>query len=78
MKWVLAGLSFACLVGLAVGTVALKAANVRTSGRIEKALMDLEICRLELERRALSGAETPEQLASLWRRMQDRMSVDSR
>ena len=35
MKWVLAGLSFAFLVAVAVGTVALKAANVRTTRRLE-------------------------------------------
>ncbi len=78
MKWVFAGLSFAFLVALAVGTVAVKAANVRTTARIEKTSMDVEICRLEVERRSLSGPESPEQLARLWRAAQDRMLVDSR
>jgi hypothetical protein len=78
MKWVFAGLSFAFLVALAVGTVAVKAANVRTTARIEKASMEVEFCLLEVERRSLSGAESPELLARIWRRMQDRMLVDSR
>ena len=78
MKWVLAGLSFAFLVAVAVGTVALKAANVRTSRRIEKTSMNVEFCRLEVRRRSLRGPKTPEQLARLWRGAQGRMLVDSR
>ncbi len=78
MKWVLAGLSFAFLVAVAVGTVALKAANVRTCRRIERTAMNVEIFRLEVRRRSLWGPEPPEQLARRWRGAQSRMPVDSR
>ncbi len=78
MKWVFAGLSFAFLVAMAVGTVALKAANVRIRARIEKMYIDVEFCRMEVERRSLQSLETPEDLARLWRRAQDRILSNSR
>ena len=45
MRWVLAGFSFAVLLGLAVGTVAVKAANVAARSRMQ-----------ELERKLLAQA----------------------
>ncbi len=78
MRWVFAGLSFAFLVALAVGTVALRAVNVRTRARIEQACIDVEFCRMEVERRSLRGLETPEDLARHWRQAQDRILANSR
>ncbi len=78
MKWVFAGLSFAFLVAMAVGTVALKAANVRIRARIETMYIEVEFCRMEVERRSLRGLETPEDLARHWRQVQDRILADSR
>lgn len=78
MKWVLAGLSFALLVALAIGTVALKAENVRARARIERLSRDVEFCRMEVTRRALLEGETSEHLARLWRQVQDQSEGQSR
>lgn len=78
MKWVLAGLSFALLVALAIGTVAVKAQNVRARARIERIARDIEFCRMEVASRALGEGETSEYLARLWRQVLARNEVDSR
>lgn len=78
MRWVLAGVSFAFLVAVALGTAAAKAENIRTRANIEQISMDVEICRLEVERRSLEQRDSPERLAWLWRRIQLRELADSR
>ena len=78
MKWVLAGISFAFLVALALATAAVKSDNVRTRARIEQISMDVDLCRLEVERRSLEVRGTPEHLARLWREARERMLGDWR
>ncbi len=78
MKWVLAGVSFAFLVALALGTAAAKAENVRTRARIEQISMEVEFCRLEVDRRSMELRDSPEHLARLWREVQSRELADSR
>ena len=48
MRWVLAGLAFALLIGLAVFTVAIKARNLEARARI--ALVNQHIVSLRVER----------------------------
>lgn len=78
MKWVLAGVSFAFLVALALGTAAAKAENVRTRARIEQISMQVEFCRLEVDRRSMELRDSPEHLARLWREVRSRDLADSR
>lgn len=68
MRWFCAGLAFAALVGLAVGTVSLQCLNVRTRARLrelDRALMAREI---ELFRQThVRGVDcTREELARRW------------
>ncbi len=52
MKWVLAGMTFALVVGLAVATVAIKVQNLAARQRIEKLTRAITIVQVEYGRRA--------------------------
>jgi hypothetical protein len=70
MKWILAGLAFALAVGLAVGTTAIRAENVRQRLRID---VDYQACwdrKVELDRLSIAQLKdaTPERLAASLRR----------
>lgn len=66
MRWVLCGLTFALAVALAVGTVAIRAENVRLRHRLESDYRRLEARAIELRRLSVQAAEsvTPERLAA--------------
>jgi hypothetical protein len=51
MRWFLAGCSFAMLVALAVFTVAMRAANVRSRALLELVTRDVHVRHVELARR---------------------------
>ena len=57
MRWVLAGLSFAMLISLAVLTVAIKARNIEARRRIAQQDEDLMALKVELARRERSSRE---------------------
>ncbi len=69
MRWFLAGLSFAVLVGLAVATVAVKATNVGTRARLNAIDQRILFHTVELARRmhAVREATARERLARAWR-----------
>jgi|JRYL01.1.fsa_nt_gb uncharacterized membrane-anchored protein YhcB (DUF1043 family) len=70
MKWILAGLSFACAIGLAIGTAALRAENVRLRRAIEVQYRDVQDRIVEVRRLQKEALEfaTPERLAEAhWR-----------
>lgn len=69
MRWLLAGLLFALAVGLAIGTVAIRAGNTALRHDVERAYRDIEDRYGELRRLSLERAErtTPEHLAAaMW------------
>lgn len=76
MKWMLAGLAFALLVGLAVVTVAIRARNLASRARI--AAHDQQILSLYVEcaRREASGRE-PESTEVLLARLRELMQPTS-
>lgn len=70
MKWLLAGLLFALAVGMMIGTVALRAENVRTRRAVELAYRDVQDRVVEVRRLGALALElaTPERLAEAhWR-----------
>lgn len=70
MRWILAGLSFACAIGLAIGTAALRAENVRLRRTIELQYRDVQDRIVEVRRLQKDALEfaTPERLAEAhWR-----------
>ena len=69
MRWALAGSSFALLLALAVFTVAIRAANVRSRARIEDLTRDVHARQVELARRQFEVrmATACQALSSRWR-----------
>ena len=51
MRWVLSGLSFALMVGLAVATAGIKTSNVNTRLRLDKLAREVLALHVELARR---------------------------
>lgn len=78
MKWVLAGLSFAMLIGLAVFTVAIKARNLAVRASIAMANQRIMTLRVERARRVphlrpdAQTKELIERVRGITRRSQDR------
>jgi hypothetical protein len=73
MKWVLAGLLFAAVVGLAVTTAAIEVTNVRTRARIQ-ASVDLRqalVIAREAERMRWSQSADPARLTRYWLERQE-------
>ena len=70
MRWALAGLAFAALVGLAVATAAVKATNVAARARLQALEQRILFHGVELARRthAVHEATSAERLARAWRR----------
>ena len=69
MRWLLAGLSFAVLVALAVATVAVQCVNVRARSRLrelERSLLAREIELFRQNHLRVTGC-TREDLAARWR-----------
>jgi hypothetical protein len=66
MKWILAGILFASAVGLTIGTVALRAENVRLRHTIELEHRDVQDRVVEVRRLGALALEfaTPERLAA--------------
>jgi uncharacterized membrane-anchored protein YhcB (DUF1043 family) len=66
MRWVLCALLFALAVALAIGTVAIRAENIRLRHRLELDFRQLEARRVELHRLSVQAVEsvTPERLAA--------------
>ena len=58
MKWILAGLAFALLVGLAVFTVAVRTKNLVARGRIAAHNDEIMSLRVERARQELHGRGT--------------------
>jgi hypothetical protein len=52
MRWILAGITFALLVTLAVVTVAVKSGNRRAQARLEQRALDLVVVQVECARQA--------------------------
>ncbi len=71
MRWILAGIAFALMVCLAVGTVAIRTENVRTRRRVEVEWNQLLDRRIELDRvRAVASEQSsPRVLAHALRRV---------
>lgn len=70
VSWLLAGLLFALAVGLMIGTVAMRAENVRTRRAVELEFRDVQDRVIEWRRLGALALElaTPERLAeSHWR-----------
>ena len=62
MRWVLAGLSFALAVGLAIGTAAIRAENAIRRHAVEQAYRDvrnrhIDLVRLQVEHLSEASAE---------------------
>ncbi|MEM7200497.1 MAG: hypothetical protein AAF628_09550 [Planctomycetota bacterium] len=78
MRWILAGLSFALLVGLAVATTAIRANNVALRGRLQ--VLEQRILSYSAESRSsahvLAEVTTRPHLARLWRRFMARASAE--
>jgi hypothetical protein len=74
MRWVLAGLSFALAVSLAIGTVAIRADNTRERHRIEVEYRAIQDRMFELRRLSMLQLQdvTPERLAAELRRQLQR------
>jgi hypothetical protein len=71
VRWLLAGASFAVLVGLCVATVALQCVNVRARARLrelERALLAREIELFRQHHLRVAGC-TREELARRWREL---------
>ncbi len=71
MRWLLAGVLFACAVGLAIGTSALRAENARMRRAVElerAAVQDRAIELRRLDIRVLDEA-SPDRLAAAHRRL---------
>ena len=68
MRWLLAGLSFALLVGLAVATAAINTGNVQARSRIQAIVEQSRAVQiaLEAERVRYSLAVAPEELVRHW------------
>jgi uncharacterized membrane-anchored protein YhcB (DUF1043 family) len=69
MKWLLAGLLFALAVGLAIGTVAIRAGNTALRHEVERTYREIEDRYGELKRLSIERAErtTPEHMAAaMW------------
>ena len=65
IKWILCGLSFALAVALAIGTTAIRAANVHARQRLQREWNGIVLRRMELQRLSVQSIEraTPERLA---------------
>lgn len=65
MRWILAGLTFALTVCLAIGTAAIRAENVRKRRQLEREIQAIEARGIELRRLSVQAmaAATPERLA---------------
>jgi len=74
MKWLLAGLCFALLVGLAVGTAAVQATNVQLRARIQQQVdaADAERVALQAERVRFGRETEPARLVAYWLELQER------
>lgn len=72
MRWVLAALSFALLVGLAVTTAATRADNLSTRKRLHTIEFGQAICAIECARReqAVQPLTAPAELARRYRALQ--------
>ena len=70
MRWVLAGLSFALMVSIAVATAGIQTESVHLRGRIESLTRDVLALRIDYERRRASalGGERREVLVRRLRR----------
>lgn len=71
MRWLLAGLTFALTVALAIGTAAIRAENIRLRRWLDRDLLSIEDRAVELRRlsvRAMAAA-TPERLAEQLHRL---------
>lgn len=66
MRWMLAGILFALSVGLAIGTVAIRADNVRCRRQLEREYWVIQDGALEAQRLSLRALQeaTPERLAA--------------
>ena len=69
MKWFIAGLAFAAIVGLAIATAAIQVGNVHARARIALVAERLDAARIgvEAERIRFRDACRIERLVALWR-----------
>lgn len=69
MRWALAGCSFALLLTLAVFTVAIRSANVRSRALLEQLTRDVHARQVEMARRQFEVrmATARQALAQRWR-----------
>ncbi|MDP6928145.1 MAG: hypothetical protein QF412_00460 [Planctomycetota bacterium] len=77
MKWVMAGLSFAMMVGMAIAAAAISSANIRGRMMLQEISGDVLACRIEHARRVAQQVDVGrrEQLKELWRMWSERASA---
>lgn len=77
MKWVMAGLSFAMMVGMATAAAAIHSANIRSRVRLHEISGDVLACRIEHARTMAQMVDVGrrEQLRELWRMWSERASA---
>ncbi len=70
MKWLVAAITFAALVGLAISTAAIQVDNVKRRARIAALAERVEATRVEreAERIRFRTASRPDRLVELWRK----------
>ncbi|MBK8975352.1 MAG: hypothetical protein IPM29_05465 [Planctomycetes bacterium] len=75
MKWLLAGLAFAAVVGLAVATAAVRAHNIAERAALQRLAERLEGARIEAagERARLARACELRELIQRWRECRQRI-----
>ncbi|MFO1050978.1 MAG: hypothetical protein U1F36_02030 [Planctomycetota bacterium] len=73
MKWMVAGLAFAAIVGLAIATAAIQVENVRSRARIARLAERLDAARVgcEADRIRFREAARVDRLIALWHRFED-------
>ncbi len=76
MRWFIAALAFACVVGLAVATAAIQAGNVRARARLEVLQERIYAVDIELaaERQRWVEITRLDNLVELWLRAEERLA----